>query len=274
MKMKKAFTLMELLIVIVLLVILATALLVSLNPFGQINKSQDSKRKSELSSLVKVLEDWYNDKNCYPKAQDICYDTVDSNNSCHVCGPEPQSPSFSPYLSSLPCDPRQPSKKYLYQTDGSSCPGWYIMYTSLSNSSDPVISEVGCQNGCGPPDNINYNYFLSSSNIILEEGIGPTTNPPNPTATSVPNPTSTPNPLTPTATPSISSTPTPTPTPTGIAPSPTPTIVYVGNCSTFATLFVNPNCNACGDYAACKAIHPGETYYTDVTTCVKACFPD
>lgn len=264
---------MELLIVVTLLVILATALLVSLNPFGQINKGRDSKRKSELSSLGKVLEDWYNDKNCYPKAQEICYDTADSNNSCHICGTEPQSPSFSPYLSRLPCDPLHPAKKYLYQTDGGSCPGWYIVYTSLSNNKDPVIAQVGCQNGCGPTDNTIFNYFVSSSNITLESGVGPTSAvasptpssaPPDPTATSTPGASPTPT----------SSVPTATPTPSIFA-TPTPTPISSGQpCSSYSqVLYVNPFCNDCGVYSECKLTH-GPPYFIDASICNVYCIPD
>lgn len=165
--MKKGFTLMELLIVVSLLVILATALLVSLNPWGQINKGHDSKRKSEMSSINKVLEDWYNDKNCYPRPSEICYNPT-VGTTCNICGNQSTSPSFSPYLPSLPCDPRQPLKKYLYQVDNNSCPSWYRIYTTLSNQSDPVIASVGCSDGCGPSPDFSYNYGVSSPNIGLE----------------------------------------------------------------------------------------------------------
>lgn len=263
------FTLMELLIVVALLVILATALLISLNPFGQINKGQDSKRKSELASLGKVLEDWYNDKNCYPKASEICYDSADATSSCHVCGNQTGSPSFSPYLSSLPCDPRQPVKKYLYQNDGSSCPAWYIVYTSLSNNSDPVIAEVGCQNGCGPAGNVNYNYFVSSSNIILQGGIGPTSSLPVPTSTTSPqNPT-----ITSTPGPSPTSGPSPTPTSTPVPPTPTPTISYpLGE---YVCCDINSLCQSCGNHDQCVN-DPGcrsdtEIYLSGSVTCHNIC---
>lgn len=226
----------ELLIVVALLVLLATALLVSLNPWSQINKGQDSKRKSELTQLNKVFEDYYNDKNCYPKPINVCYPGTDNGNPvdknpCYICGSQLNSPVL-PYLSSLPCDPKQPTKKYLYQVNNETCPSWYRIYSELSYSSDPIISQIGCSSGCGPGG--SYNYGVSSPNIDLES-----------------------TQLIPTNT-----------------PSPTPTTDYVGNCSSFSTLFANPNCNACGDYASCKATNPGETYYTDVSTCVIACFSD
>lgn len=174
--MKKSFTLMELLIVISIIVLLAIVILISLNPRGQINKSHDSKRKLELTQLSKVLEDYYNDKNCYPKPDEVCYDAT-GQTTCHICGNETSPPNFdnfSPYQNKLPCDPQHPSKKYLYQVDNISCPTWYRIYTDLSNSTDPAITEVGCSSGCGPAPDHPYNYGVSSPNIGLETGEGTT----------------------------------------------------------------------------------------------------
>jgi len=137
----------------------------------QINKGQDGKRKHELTQLNKVFEDYYNDKQCYPKPGEVCYNTI-SPTTCNICGNESAPPSFSifsPYLSRLPCDPRQPTKKYLYQVDNSSCPTWYRIYTTLSNTVDPVIVSVGCSNGCGPTDDKSYNYGVTSPNTDLEK---------------------------------------------------------------------------------------------------------
>lgn len=69
---KKAFTLMELLIIIALIAIIATVVLILLNPWQQIAKAQDSRRKNDLATFRKVLEDYYNDKGCYPKPNEVC----------------------------------------------------------------------------------------------------------------------------------------------------------------------------------------------------------
>ena len=172
--MRKAFTLMEIMIVVTLLVLLTIALLITLNPMAQINKGQDTKRKQELTQLTKTFEDWYNDKQCYPRPKDICYPSVQSgynplvDNKCYLCGTVPGSPQIGAYLSQLPCDPRQPTAKYLYQADSLTCPTWFRIYTTLSNQSDPIIGEVGCSSGCGPSPNFTYNYGVSSPNIGLE----------------------------------------------------------------------------------------------------------
>jgi len=168
------FTLMELLIIVAMLTLVATVVLVFLNPKKQLEKVWDGKRKHELSQLKKVLEDWYNDKQCYPKPSEICYDASDIKTTCHICGRSPQSPSFSPYLSSLPCDPQSPTKEYLYQVDDVDCPRLYRIYTTLSNSSDPAIAEVGCSQNCGPGDVTGYiyNYAVTSPNTAPESGPG------------------------------------------------------------------------------------------------------
>lgn len=168
--MKKSFTLLEILIVISLIVLLALIALVTLNPKKQIEKGQDTKRKQELIQLSKVIEDYYNDKDCYPLPSEICYNDTGVT-LCNICGNDVDSPDFNPYISQLPCDPQQPSKKYLYQVDDISCPSWYRIYTILSNTSDPVIASVGCTGGCGPEPDYIYNYGVSSSNINLETNL-------------------------------------------------------------------------------------------------------
>jgi len=166
---------MEITIVIAILAALAVAILLILNPKTQIEKSWDSKKKHELKTLQQVFEDFYNDKNCYPKPAEVCYNTPtqlsDNTYTCNICGQESTSPDFSPYLTVLPCDPQSPTKQYLYQVDNNSCPSWYQVYADLNNSSDSAISEVGCENGCGTVSSgFIYDYGTSSPNTDLETG--------------------------------------------------------------------------------------------------------
>lgn len=240
---KHSFTLMEIMIVVTLLIIIAIVGLVTLNPFTQINKANDAKRKSELTILKKVLEDWYNDKGCYPKVNQICYDSgtynpVNLTTSCHICGSKPGSPSLSPYLNSVPCDPQQTNERqYLYEINDVNCPTLYKIYGKLSNSADSVITELGCQTACGPYGNCNYNYGVTSSNTGL-----------------------------------IQCTAFATPTPGGGSG---------GNCSTYGTLYymAGTGCTVCNSYANCQAIAPGQTYYIDAggggdPGCTQTCIPD
>jgi four helix bundle suffix protein len=182
----RGFTLMELLITVAFLALIAVAVFVLLNPSKQIKKTWDSKRKNELGQLRKVLEDWYNDKNCYPKPSEICYDPSntplsDGTYTCHICGNQPGSPNFSPYLSKLPCDPQSPAKQYLYQVDNLTCPTFYRIYTQLSPISesgitnDPDSKAVGCFPFCGPINQTtSNNYAVTSPNTKPESDINTT----------------------------------------------------------------------------------------------------
>lgn len=207
-KKKSAFTLMELLIVIALIALIAAGLLVLINPMQQFAKSHDAKRKFELDALRKAFEDYYNDKGCYPKPEEVCYDTPQNycvgvgaqgrtslGKICHICGLGPTPTAFSnfaPYMSRLPCDPEHSRRDYLYQvpvsscTAGSSCKlspcpqnycsSWYRIYSNLSVKNDLASLELGCANGaCGLakpplPTTIPYgfDYGVSSPNISLE----------------------------------------------------------------------------------------------------------
>lgn len=241
--MKKGMTLLELLIVITLIIVLIVLLILIFNPQAQMNKARDSKRKSELTTLSKVLEDWYNDKGCYPQPDEICYDDSGTN-YCHICGSEPTSPSINPYLPSLICDPNHPQKKYTYEVDNTICPKKYWIYTALANTTDPIIGQLGCQNGCGPYGDINYNFGVSSPGENVRAGVdagGYST------------------------------------------PSPTPTSPVANSCSSYVTLYylTGPNqCDICGSYNNCKIIAPNNEYYIDggppnwQTSCITRCFKD
>ncbi len=144
---KSGITIIELLIVIAFLAVLGVLLLVALNPQVQLSKSRDARRKADLQKLKNPLEDYYNDKQCYPeKLEDL----------------------VSYYLGRIPLDPltKQP---YLYYNP--SCDKYWI-YVNLEYEKDPEIVRVGCQNGCGPGGAGNYDYGVSSPNVRLETGGG------------------------------------------------------------------------------------------------------
>lgn len=203
---KRSFTLVELLIIIGLIAILVAALIVLIDPLHQIYKSEDARRKSDLATLNKAMEDYYNDKGCYPKPEDICYDTpinicsgigafkTVQSKTCNICGFESTSPSFAPYLNQLPCDPKHPKSDYLYEVGISGCgtggncsaiscpseycPNWYRVYTNLAIDTDSESEDLGClKGGCGlapsqvptPTPPYGYDYGMSSPNIALNK---------------------------------------------------------------------------------------------------------
>lgn len=207
---KTGFTLLEMLIVIGILGIIGATVLILMNPWQQVGKAKDTQRKHDLDTLKKTLEDWYNDKGCYPRADEICAPSTVENvcavgnkiarsKVCKICGKATGSPSSSPYLDSWPCDPEYPSKFYLYQVEtpgctgvsncsNSSCPvnycpSWYRIYTDFSSVTDADSYNIGCMGGgCGLSENdavataptpqpYGYDYGISSPNKNLEYSI-------------------------------------------------------------------------------------------------------
>ena len=62
------FTLIELILVVAVMAIFSTLILYTLNPFEQLKKGSDSKRKSDLSELQRALETYYHDFGAYPSS--------------------------------------------------------------------------------------------------------------------------------------------------------------------------------------------------------------
>lgn len=205
---QSGFTVIELMIVLVILAILILAAIFTYQK--QLARGRDARRKTDLSKLQKVLEDYSNDHVCYPEPNEM------------ICGLD-----FAPYLHQVPCDPLNNTRynyMYTYKTTDT-CKKWYKIYTKLEDENDPIIAEVGCDaaagcsSGCGP--GCNYNYWVSSPNVaevtpLADEywppvGAGGGTLPPGVTPT-LPPPTS-PPPI-PTVTLPPGPTPTPTPVPT------------------------------------------------------------
>lgn len=179
MKLKKnsGFTLMELLIIVALIAVIATTVLILLNPMQQINKAKDSQRKHDMDVLRKTFEDYYNDKSCYPKPNEVCYNAKSQYAPseaiiCNICGNE-SAPlnfsNFSPYLPKLPCDPESPRKEFLYQVDDLVCPKWFRVYSKLNVKDDQAINDLACSGeACGPKPVYGYNFGVTSPNIDLE----------------------------------------------------------------------------------------------------------
>lgn len=128
---KNGFTLIELTIVVTIIVILSVILIGVFNSTGIFNKARDAQRKKDLGRIKVAFEEYYNDKGCYPDK------TIADNLSSKInCGKN----VFSPWLSSLPCDPNRNAYIVVVENpDYSQCNKWYKIFTKLEDKNDKDI---------------------------------------------------------------------------------------------------------------------------------------
>ena len=182
-KQQKGLTLIEILIVVALLILLFLALFKIFNV--DVNRAKDAERKSDLRDIKLAFEDYYNDKQTYPP-EDFLTD----------CGGD----SLRPYLKEVPCDP-ETGEPYLYipfPGNGDNSQGYRVL-SILTDLSDPIIEKLGCQYGCGiPEDNphyassFKYVYGIAEGVALVLEGATFPTNTPVPSNTATPIPTAVP----------------------------------------------------------------------------------
>jgi len=144
---------------IVVMIVGLLAVMIFFTAKFQLAKGRDARRKSDLAKIQRALEDYMNDRNCYPNPEEIATDYK-------IC-----RGGFSPYLSQLPCDPINNSNfNYFYScSSNETCKSWYKIYIKLENAEDPAITKAGCTSGCGPGG--NYNYWGASPNMNRVEQI-------------------------------------------------------------------------------------------------------
>lgn len=159
---------MEVIIVIAIVALIAVSYPLTVNFRQQTDKANDSRRKSDLSLMKRILEDFYNDNSRYPTPFEVCYNATTGVSTCNICGSRNTPSAIASYQKNIVCDPQFPREDYVYQVDDTNRPTWYIIYVKLSNTSDPSIEEINCTNGCGP--NNEYNYGTSSDNVNVATG--------------------------------------------------------------------------------------------------------
>ncbi|KPJ71320.1 hypothetical protein AMJ50_02395 [Parcubacteria bacterium DG_74_3] len=125
---KKAFTLVEMLIIIAIIGILSSIILVSIS--GAREKGRDAKRKAEIAQFGRFLT-----LSCYlPKDGEGEYDLVPLTEEI-----KNENPQYSQYFSNIPKDPKtgtESESKYIYtvNADGSKC----ALYANLENEKETV----------------------------------------------------------------------------------------------------------------------------------------
>lgn len=154
-KKKKAFTLVELLIVIAILLIMIVILIGILNPIALVNKAQDSRRKKDLNRIRVAFEEYFNDKGCYPNnvPDSFLRNQLNDNKNCG------SSSVFGKWLKPWPCDSNgKPYDVLTGYDDDSNCPKWFKIRAVLENKKDPSINIVAVAEN-------DPNYGVSSGNI-------------------------------------------------------------------------------------------------------------
>lgn len=129
MKIKKAFTLIEILVVVTIIGLITSIAVVS---YTSINKnSRDARRKADLEQIRAALEMYRSNNNTYPTALDILI-----------------TPPV--YIQSVPKDPKDPAFSYYYIGSASD----YTLASQLEGTSI-CVSAPGT-NSCGANNPCNY----------------------------------------------------------------------------------------------------------------------
>ena len=154
-KNNEAMTLIEILIVIAIIAVLLVALFMVYR--NSIDKARDAERKKDLKKIKLAMEDYYNDHGEYPPDGSL--------NDC-------DGDSLMPYLKQIPCDPTS-GEPYLYLTypGGGDTSQGYRVLTKLDNKADPAVGQLGCDYGCGMPE--DHALFTESADYVygISEGV-------------------------------------------------------------------------------------------------------
>jgi len=127
-KNKRAFTLIETVVVIAIIAILSTIILVAANL--AITKARDAKRKAEIAQYGRLISE-----SCFlPEAGEGEYDLADLIPEIRI-----KNPQYSEFLSNIPKDPKAGTDTksfyvYIVSGDGKRC----ALYANLENKSEKV----------------------------------------------------------------------------------------------------------------------------------------
>jgi type II secretory pathway pseudopilin PulG len=154
-KIRKSFTLIEIILVMVLLAIITGILLTNFN--SSLKKGRDAQRKNDLAQIQKALELYYADTMSYPTFTTIFGAKICSTVSCAT--------SDRVYMQRSPDDPNS-SYHYVYVPEASATPSYYYLYSYIENDQDAGtnISQTGFSNNVECATGILCKYYTSSTN--------------------------------------------------------------------------------------------------------------
>lgn len=156
------FTFVEILIAIAVIGILAAGLIVIINPAAQIQKANDTRRKTDLAEIQKALEVYYQENRSYPPNPSTGDYRIKGLDGITVNWGD----QWLPFMGNLPKDSNT-SKKYVYYSSGQT----YYLYANLDRGKeDPQACNGG--NDCKSVPALNLcgngnvcNYGVSSPNV-------------------------------------------------------------------------------------------------------------
>ncbi len=163
---QKGLTLIELIVVCAIIGIFAAAVIAALNPFEQLKKTTDAKRKADIGQVQRALELYYQDQGRYPPSS--------ADYKIYI---NPQTinwgSSWQPYIGKLPSDSNL-SHTYIYYSPPAANGQTYYIYANLERGAkDTQVCNAG--NACASMSTSGYpaanscgatcNYGVSSSNV-------------------------------------------------------------------------------------------------------------
>ena len=157
--MKKAFTLIELVIVMAIVALLA--ILGFSSYINSVKAGKDARRKTDIAAIQKALEIYYQDNGAYPLPAATSIPSVPSTGGafCH-----PNGCATANYLQVLPTDPGSVTP-YRYASDGT----YYKIYSCIESTSDAGanVNQSGYGVSCGTGRCNPCRFGISSTNSSL-----------------------------------------------------------------------------------------------------------
>lgn len=114
----RGFTLIELLVAMMILGVLLSGLILTIDPKKQLDKAKDAQRQSDLQQIKNALDMYYNDYAIYPILTSLPTGQWKIGNTV--------------YMAKVPKDPNDSAYTYYYSSG--TRPQWAVLYAKLSKS--------------------------------------------------------------------------------------------------------------------------------------------